>query len=285
MGPGCDEKDRAMIDNTAIRNHWNRDGLGKTILRKVEESGRSLDALTIEDLAPFDQFHAGGKVSTIRLARLTGLKSGMRVLDVGGGLGGPARTLAVEFGCRATTLDLTDSYVEAATMLTKQLGLSGQVAHEVGDALALPFEAGSFDVVWTQNSGMNIADKEALYAGFWRVLKKDGLLAIQEPMAGPVQPLVYPVMWANDGSASFLRSPVDMRELIQRAGFRVKAWEDVTEELAAVASAPNPALSIQGLVADQALATITEASRRNRVESRIVGVQAVMDKVQGAKAD
>jgi len=267
-----------MIDNSTIRNHWNRDGLGEKILRKVAESGKSLASLTIDDLAPFDQFHAGGKDSTIRLARLARLEPGMRVLDVGGGLGGPARTLAAEFGCSVTTLDLTDSYVEAAALLTKQLGFSGRVVHQVGDALALPFENASFDVVWTQNSGMNIADKEGLYKGFCRVLKKDGLLVLQEPMAGRVQPLIFPVMWANDEAASFLRRPEEMRALIERAGFSLKAWEDVTEELAAVASAPNPASTIQRLVADQALATITEAGRRNRVEGRIVGVQAVLEK-------
>ena len=175
-------------------------------------------------------------------------------------------------------LDLADSYVEAAALLTKQLGLSGEVVHQVGDALALPFEDASFDVVWTQNSGMNIADKEGLYEGFCRVLKKDGLLVLQEPMAGRVHPLIFPVMWANDEAASFLRRPEDMRALMERAGFRLRAWEDVTEELAGGGSAPNPSSTIQGLVVGLALGTITEASRRNRVEGRLVVVQAVLEK-------
>ena len=125
---------------------------------------------------------------------------------------------------------------------------------------------------------MNIADKETLYEGFCRVLRKNGLLVLQEPMAGRVQPLIFPLMWANDEASSFLRSPEDMRALMERAGFRLKAWEDVTEELAAVGSAPNPGSTIQGLVAGQALATITEASRRNRVEGRLVVIQAVLEK-------
>ena len=106
-----------------------------------------------------DHFHGGGKPSTTRLAQLAGLTPDLRVLDVGGGLGGPARTLAVEFDCHVTVIDLTESYVQAARELTARLGLTGQVMHQVGNALELPFEDGQFDVVWTQNSGMSIHNK------------------------------------------------------------------------------------------------------------------------------
>jgi ubiquinone/menaquinone biosynthesis C-methylase UbiE len=180
--------------------YWGREGLGQAILDALVASGKNLATLTIDDLAPTDQFHGGGKAATVRLARLAGLSPGMRVLDVGGGLGGPARTLAVEFGCHVTVLDLTESYVRAAEMLTTQLGLGDRVRHDVGNALALPFDPGTFDVVWTQNSGMNIADKEQLYEGFHRLLRPGGRLAFQAPMAGPVQPLIFPTMWAREAT-------------------------------------------------------------------------------------
>ena len=109
----------------------------------------------------------------------------MHVLDVGGGLGGPARTLAVEFGCRVTVVDLAESYVEAGRMLTSLMGLDDRVTFHVGDALDLPFDDGAFDVVWTQNSGMNIADKERLYAGFRGCSGPAAGSSTQEPMAGP----------------------------------------------------------------------------------------------------
>src|SRR5262245_3520897 len=160
----------------AIEAHWSRDGLGPSILEAVAAAGKNLDALTVDDLAASDQFHGGGKPATVRLARLAGLEPGQRVL-VGGGVGGPARALAVEFGCRVTVADLTETYVRAAEMLTVRLGLADRVTHRVANALALPFEDASFDVVWTQNSGMNIADKPALYRGFHRVLRPGGLLA------------------------------------------------------------------------------------------------------------
>jgi SAM-dependent methyltransferase len=266
-------------DRTAASHYWGRDGLGEAILETLAASGKHLDRLTIDDLAPLDQFHGGGKASTVRLARLAELAPGTRVLDVGGGLGGPARTLAVEFGCRVTVVDLTESYVRAAQMLTAQLGLDDRVTHQVGDALELPFDDGTFDVVWTQNSGMNIADKPRLYAGFRRVLRPGGVLALQEPMAGPVQPPIFPVMWAPDMSTSFLRTPEEMRRLIEAAGFRVRLWDDITAETAGSGpSAASPEHSLQFLVMGEALGAITQAGRRNREESRIVMVQAVFDR-------
>jgi SAM-dependent methyltransferase len=244
-------------------------------------AGKDLEALTIDDLVATDQFHSGGKPATVRLARLAAPAPGTRVLDVGGGFGGPARTLAVEFGCDVTSLDLTESYVRVAEALTAKLRLGERVRHRVGNALTLPFEAGAFDLVWTQNSGMNIPDKERLYAGFHRVLRAGGRLAIQEPMAGPGGPPIFPLMWARDASTSALRSPAAMRALIEAAGFRAVAWDDITDEAAGPSTgAPVPAHSIQRIVmGDEHLDSIRRAGERNRVERRITMIQAVFDRV------
>src|SRR5436190_746598 len=172
--------------------YWEREGLERAILYALAATGKNVNALTVADLAPSDHFHGGGKSATDRLARMAGFKPGTRVLDVGGGLGGPARTLAVEHGCDVTVVDLTESYVRTGAALTARLGLSDRVRHRVGDALALDVP-GPFDAVWTQNSGMNIADKERLYAGFVRMLRPGGLLVLQEPMAGSIQPVIFPV--------------------------------------------------------------------------------------------
>jgi SAM-dependent methyltransferase len=258
-------------------DYWGREHLGHAILNALVASGHNLETLTIDDLAPLDQFHGGGKAATMRLAHRVGLTPQTRLLDVGGGLGGPARTLAVTFGCQVTVIDLTESYVQAAQLLTAQLGLEERIAHHVGNALELPFDQGSFDVVWTQNSGMNIAAKVELYRGFYRVLRPGGLLAFQEPMAGPVQPLIYPVMWARDASTCFLHTPEEMRAIIEAAGFRVRTWEDVTTEISRSGDA-RPAHSIQRLVMGEALDAITHASERNRAEGRMVMVHAICER-------
>jgi SAM-dependent methyltransferase len=267
------------LDGRAIEAYWGREHLAEAILVALEARGADLGALTVGVLAPVDQFHGGGKPATERLARLAVAAPGTRVLDVGGGVGGPARTLAVEFGCRVTSMDRTESYVRAARMLTARMGLAGRVSHQVGDALGLPFPDSAFDLVWTQNSGMNIADKAGLYRGFHRVLRSGGRLALQEPMAGPVQPLVYPVMWARDSSASFLREPAEMRAIIEAAGFRLLRWDDVTAEAAGPTTGEAvPAHSIQRLVMGEALDAIIRAGLRDRDEGRIVSIQALFER-------
>ena len=132
-------------------------------------------------------------------------------------------------------------------------------------------------MVWTQNSGMNIAEKERLYAGFHRVLRPGGLLALQEPMAGPVQPLIFPLMWAADATTSFLRTPEEMRGLIEDAGFRARAWNDVDANSASSGAAGSTP-SIQKLVMGDALAAIIHSSQINRDEGRILRVEAVFDR-------
>ena len=135
-----------------INDYWSREGLGQTILDSLIASGKRLDALTIEDLAPVDQFHNGGIQATTELAELAKISQGARVLDVGGGVGGPARTLATLFGCKVTSIDLTESYVQAAEILTDRIGLGGQVKHFVGNALELPFDDGAFELTHSTNA-------------------------------------------------------------------------------------------------------------------------------------
>ncbi len=140
-----------------------------------------------------------------------------------------------------------------------------------------PFDDGTFDVVWTQNSGMNIADKERLYSGFHRVLRHGGLLALQEPMAGPVQPLIFPLPWAVDATMNFIRTPVEMRDLIEATGFRMRAWDDMEPQPARPASA-GPTPGIASIVMGDAYAAIIDAWQLNCNEERAVVVQAVFDR-------
>jgi SAM-dependent methyltransferase len=212
----------------AIREHYRQADLGPRILAAAAEAGLDLDTLTAADLAPFDQFHIRGREATCELAGLAGLGHGMRVLDLGCGIGGPARTLASEFGCEVEGVDLVEEYCRAATVLTERVGLGGRVRFRPGDVRALPFESGSFDVVWVQHMMMNLPDKARVLGEVRRVLRAGGGLALHEAAAGTVSPPHFPLPWASDGVIDFLLPPEALRRMLVAVGFTVRVWHDVT---------------------------------------------------------
>jgi ubiquinone/menaquinone biosynthesis C-methylase UbiE len=146
-----------------INRHYGNIDLRARILDRLRWAGKNPRALTRDDLASFDEFHSGGLTSTRELARLACLKPGMQILDAGCGIGGPARTLAAEFDGFVVALDLTEEFCQAAAMLTALVGLSDRVVFQQADALALPFRDRQFDVVWSQNTIMNVPDKAKLF--------------------------------------------------------------------------------------------------------------------------
>ena len=222
--------------------HYARGDLAERILDALAVAGKDLDTLDAADLAPVDQFHTGGREATLVLARLAGIGRGQRVLDVGGGIGGPARTLAHRFGCDVTVVDLTAEYCRVGRLLTQRTRLADRVAFVHADALDMPFDDGRFDVVWTQHSSMNIEAKDTLYAELRRVLRPGGRLALHEIMTGPRFPVRFPVPWAGDQSMSYFRPPAAIRELLSALGFTELVWEDVT--VATLAKITGPAQSV-----------------------------------------
>lgn len=215
--------------NEAIQTHYSLADLGDAILAALEKAGKDLDRLSPEDLAPIDQFHIRGRAATLELARAAGLDATKRVLDVGSGVGGTSRCLAKEFGCRVTGIDLTDEYCRAAAMLSDRTGLAHLVDFRQGDATEMPFDDHSFDVVWTEHVAMNIPDKSRLYKEMHRVLKPGGTLAIYDVLAGPTDPVLFPVPWARTPDTSFLVTPHQLRQHLEEAGFTVTDWSDTTE--------------------------------------------------------
>lgn len=245
-------------DLGAIERNYGRGGLVARTLAAIAAAGLDPDALTRDDLQPMDEFHIRGRAATRDLASLAGLPPGARVVDVGCGIGGPARTLAAEVGCRVTGVDLTADYCELAELLNAATGLSDRVSVRYGSALSMPFDDGTFDAAWMQHVSMNIADKARLFGEIRRVLHPGGVLALHEVYAGAVETRRYPVPWAADADIDFLVSQEEARRNIAAAGLREVEWVDVTQKslewfrnmLAARRSGPPPALGLHLLVSD-----------------------------------
>jgi len=211
-----------------IERHYARPSRVDAVLAVVDATNPAGRLRTV-DLAALDQFHAGGLAATRQLAALAGIGSGQHVLDVGSGIGGPARFLAETYGCSVTGIDLAADYCRLAEALTARVGLEGKATFRSADALDLPFADDTFDAVWTQHAAMNIADRPRLYREMYRVLRPGGVVALYDAVAGNGAPL-FPVPWARDSSTSFLLSPDALRTVLERVGFTVIAWCDVTED-------------------------------------------------------
>jgi SAM-dependent methyltransferase len=266
---------------------YGKPNLGESILGALRRMGKDVQALRPEDLAPVDAYHLRGLAATEELARFCQLKPEQHVLDVGCGLGGTARHLALHFGCRTTGLDLTAEYIQAAQMLTGKLRLDAQVAFKHGSALEMPFEDAAFDVVWSEYAQMNIPDKPRLYGEIHRVLRKGGRFAFHDVLAGPGGEPYFPAPWASDPSYSALIGPAEFRRLLTSLGFDVKLWEDKTaagrdwlrERLSALREKGPPPLGFHLLIGP----VIKEAlpnQLRNLEERRITLVQGVVEKMR-----
>ena len=212
-----------------VEAHSAHQNLESIIRAALVAAGKDPERFTADDLVPVDEFHVRGRKATEELARSIGPQQGMRVLDVGCGLGGASRYLAREFGCRVIGLDLNSDYIRVAADLTRRLCLDSLVSFRQGNALELPFPDDSFDIVWTQHAGMSIADKTTLYREMGRVLRPGGKLALYDVLAGAAGEAHYPVPWARSRNTSFLVTPEQLRKTLVEAGLEIVTWRDVTE--------------------------------------------------------
>ncbi len=211
-----------IVDTEAnVIKHYSRGDLQERLLEALRAEGRDPDHLHQDDLAGADEFHIGGIKSTEDLARGAGIHSDSRVLDVGCGIGGPARLFAQRFGATVHGVDLTPEFVQVARSLTERTGLSGQVSFSEASALALPFAQDEFDVATMLHVGMNIEDKAALFAEVFRVLKPGGIFAIYDVMRMGDDEPTFPLPWSTVPADSYVRTPLDYSDGLEAAGFAV----------------------------------------------------------------
>jgi SAM-dependent methyltransferase len=238
-----------------VADHYARVDLVAAIRDGLAHMGKTESTVTAEDLAPIDEFHIGGRAATADMAQQLALTVSDRVLDVGCGLGGPARQIASQYGCHVNGVDLTRDYVDAGNVLSSWLHLDGRVSLQQGDALALPFADGSFTAAYMLHVGMNIADKGALFGEVARVLRAGARFAIYDVMRTGDGALSYPLPWAGTADTNAIVSPRQYCDALSAAGFEIVsererrdvALDYFARQRAQAAAAP-PALGVHTLM-------------------------------------
>ena len=265
-----------MSDPDTITDHYTSGDLLARLEARLREDGIDPSQPTVEALAPYDQFHGRGLEATEDMAALLPIAKTDHILDIGSGLGGPARYLAQRFGCRVSGIDLTAEFCDIARHLTALLGFEDQVSIRQGNALAMPYDDATFDGAYSMNVSMNIADKRTLYREIRRVLKPGAWLVLSEAAQGPGGKPDYPTPWARTAASSFLATEAETRASLEACGFTIEVLRDTTEaalaygarsrELVEAGGKPlHRAVSlIHGPLAEQASANSARALKERR---------------------
>ena len=143
-------------------------------------SRMSFGPIPLDVLSRFDQYHYDGVAAVEEgIARLA-LAPHHRALDVGSGLGGPARIIADRAGCAVTALELQPDVHEVAARLTARAGLADLVSHRQGDILEGAPEAGGFDALFAWLVFLHIPDRARLYRRCFEALRPGGAMYVED---------------------------------------------------------------------------------------------------------
>ena len=274
-----------MAGAGAIAEHWGRGDVYGLIISALAKAGKPLEGLTVEDLAPVDHYHARGFPATVELADRLPIRPGDHILDIGCGVGGPARYIAQRFSCRVSGLDITEPYVQAANKLTALLRMEGQVQVLLGDGQKLPYGDECFDGAYALHVTMNVADRPRFFAEAWRVLRPGAFFALTEHGLGPEGSPHHPVPWSEDGSGAYLVTPQQTQALLQGAGFTgIEVEEAGAKYLAGYKRAVQlaergqlPPLGVHLLMGENAVLKMSNAAR-NIEEGRTWPIEVICRK-------
>lgn len=276
-----------MTDAKAISDHWATGDVYARIMEAMKAASLSPDTVTVEQLAPVDHFHARGLPATVELADVLPIRAGHHIIDIGCGIGGPARYLAKRFGCRVSGVDITAPFVDAANKLTALLKMESLVEVKLGDGQQLPFADAVFDGAYAQHVTMNVADRARFFGEAYRVLRPGAFFALTEHGLGPHGSPYHPVPWSEDGSGAHLVTPADTTAYLNEAGFVDVSVEDTGPKYLAgyrramelAAQGALPSFGTQLLMGQTAPAK-TKNAARNIEEGRTHPIQVICRKPQ-----
>ncbi len=212
-----------MTDPQDVEKHYAHGDLLGTIEAAIAKLGKSIDTITVDDLAPVDEFHIGGRLASEELLSQLSLSPESNVLDVGCGLGGAARFCADGFGCKVTGIDLTEEFIKTGQALCQWVGLEDNISLHHGSALAMPFDDNSFDAAYMLHVGMNIEAKADLFAEIARTLRPGGLLGVYDVMRTGPGELAFPLPWAANTETSFVVTAEQYKTAFEAAGLELTA--------------------------------------------------------------
>lgn len=225
-----------MSQQSLIR-HYSRGTLAADVDESLRLIGKDPARLTVDDLEAVDEFHMGGRPATLALLDAAGFAVGMKLIDVGSGLGGPARVAASTRGVDVTGIDLTPEFVALANDLSRRVGLGDKTRFIEGSGTAMSFEARRFDGATMLHVGMNIADKTSLMREVRRVLRPGARFAIYDIMRIGDGDLIFPLPWSSVAETSAVATPADYVTALEAAGFSIESQRDRRAELKAYAAA------------------------------------------------
>jgi sarcosine/dimethylglycine N-methyltransferase len=274
-----------MSDAAAVTRHYGNARIAERVIAALHAASGPDAPVTPDSLAPFDHFHGRGLAGTQEIAARLALRPGEQLVDIGSGIGGPARWFAATFGVQVTGVDLTPEFCAAAEALNAITGLAGRVRILQGSALALPLPDAAFDAGYSQNVIMNIADKPLFYREAYRVLRPGGRLALSNLCAGPAGEPYFPAPWATSHDTSFLQTPDSMRADLAAAGFEVVDFRDITPDMLEalrrfreqVGKSATPPVAVDIIMGERAAEMKINATRTIE-EGRSLAIEALVRK-------
>jgi ubiquinone/menaquinone biosynthesis C-methylase UbiE len=264
--------DGELINRATVVGHYSHSDLLAAIEAGLALAGKTTATVTVDDLAPVDEFHIGGRTATEDLVAQLHLSAGDRVLDIGCGLGGAARYIADRHGCRVTGIDLTPDYLAAGNRLCEWVGLASRVSLQRANALLMPFPDGAFDAAYMLHVGMNIADKAALFSEAARVLRPGAPIGIYDVMRIGEGEVRYPLPWATTTEANAVADPAQYRKALVAAGFEILSERDRREFALRYFEQQRAKVSAKGGPPPLGLHTLMGDRRREQVMNMIENV-------------